>query len=171
MKETLEKQFGTDEAFGLRYTNHEGSYYPFDYNQLTQEQRQQVIDEGWESVFPDGRSATVCTNYAYFIEDIYKDRAQVVGFANKDNPLSRIAREDIHPTGHDFCLIDKRYLVDPWIRLVHGTGTEPMVFDLHDLKDREIVLDMYGSDDCWKHFNQRYEPENAANESNSFELI
>jgi hypothetical protein len=52
----------------------------------------------------------------------------------------------MHPSGHDFAVVDDRYIVDPWPRFVHG-GIQQMVFDLET--EQELVDDIYGPCNCW----------------------
>ena len=100
------------------------------------------------SLLPNDWSACCCTGYAHLIrERLGADRVRVVGFANEDNPTSLVAREEWHPQGHDFALVDDRYIVDPWPRLVHfGDPARQMVFDLNDPR----TLEIYGPRECWK---------------------
>lgn len=150
LRDFVEQHFGSDEAVGVwyldddgvtRYTLHEGIEM---WNCLGED------CPGMSSMMPDGSSATVCTNYAIHIGRALPDRTQIFGFSNNDNPTSRVAREEIHPGGHDFALVDGRYLVDPWIRLVACEGDQ-IFFDLEDEQDAALVRDIYGPRECWKH--------------------
>lgn len=105
------------------------------------------------SVFADGTSATVCTNYAAHVFRALPGRVAIFGFANKDNPSSRAAREEFHPEGHDFAVVDERFLVDPWVRLVAGVSQQ-MCFDFHDRRDAALVLDTYGPRACWERLDE-----------------
>lgn len=102
------------------------------------------------SLLPHGGSAICCTDYAVHIFLKLPGRVQIVGFANEDNPTSRCAREEFHCGGHDFALVDDRFIVDPWPRLVPMV-MEQAVFDLNDPVDAELVLDVYGPRECWGH--------------------
>lgn len=142
MKAALDAKFGTDEALGVVFIEHPSRrvYTASD-----------VIPENVdvESRFPDESSAVCCTNYAIqVVRGVYPRPARVVGFSNEDNPTSRVAREEIHPGGHDFAVVEGRYLVDPWVRLV-ACVSDQIVFDLQDPDDAKHVMDLYGPSDCW----------------------
>lgn len=146
----LEQRFGSDAALGV--------YFEFDdtHNRLTMAECDEMYKRlgdampGGQSFFPDGSSAVECTNYAVQVFRAYPGRVRIVGFANEDNPTSKVAREEIHPGGHDFALLDERYLVDPWIRLV-ACEAQQIVYDLTDPVDAAVVLDTYGPQACWEH--------------------
>lgn len=116
----MERRFGSDGAIGV--------YFVLD--ETGERLSAREVDElgrklgGWknmpgmQSFLPDGGSGTCCTDYALHIARRMPGRVEVYGFANEENPLSRVAREEIHPGGHDFAVVDGRYIVDPWIRLV-----------------------------------------------------
>jgi hypothetical protein len=145
----VEHHFGSDDAIGVWFCGEEdGARYSA-----------KEADELFEclgtdcppmmSMMPDGSSATVCTNYAIHVGKKLPDRTQIFGFSNIDNPSSRVAREEIHPGGHDFALVDCRYLVDPWIRLV-ACESDQIIFDLDNDHDAAIVQDVYGPRECWR---------------------
>lgn len=151
----MDAQFGSDAALKVEfhcYTSSGGNdvtvYSAADYDALPAETREGFIDV--VSHFPDGGSATCCTDYAAQIFKALAGRVQIFGFANEDNPTSRVAREELHPGGHDFAVVDDRYIVDPWIRLVAGE-TGPIVFDLQHPEEAAAALDTYGPRDCWTH--------------------
>lgn len=160
LRDFVEKRFGSDEAIGVwyldddgvtQYTLHEGSAI---WHCLGDDA------PGMTSMMPDGSSATVCTNYAVHVGRAFPERTQIFGFANTNNPTSRVAREEIHPGGHDFAVVDDRFLVDPWIRLVAAEGDQ-IFFDLEDEKDAVLVRDIYGPRECWEHMllaEQAYRP-------------
>ncbi len=142
MKIRLDILFGSDEALGVLFIGDEDGriYGPDD---------PVPEDAAVHSVLPDGASATCCTNYAIrVVRDLYPAPAQVVGFSNTENPQSRVAREKIHPGGHDFAVLAGRYLVDPWIRLV-ALAADQIVYDLVDPADAARVRDLYGPVECW----------------------
>ncbi len=148
MKSILDTRFGSDEALGVYYYTDDGVT-------LTLAQVERMIIEhgrdnlpGMQSLFPDDTSAICCTNYAIQIARAMPGRVHIFGFANENNPTSRVAREGIHPDGHDFAVVDNRYLVDPWIRLVAAESGQ-IVFDLEDPLDATSVRDTYGPKECW----------------------
>lgn len=155
MRQYVESQFGSDEALGVYYIGVDGSSYSLaEAEALFAKQGDSAPDMA--SSFPDGASATVCTNYAIQIGRRLPERTLIFGFANTDNPLSRVAREEIHPGGHDFAVIDDRFIVDPWVRLVAGVS-EQICFDLEDEHDAAIALDFYGPREAWRRMREAEE--------------
>ena len=143
-KAQLEEQFGTEEALGIRFLvispeGNEMLLSPSELEVLTAK----IGPVEVESLFPDGLSAACCTNYAIQVCRAYPDRTMIFGFANLDNPFSEIAANKIHPGGHDFAVIDGRFLVDPWIKLV-ADDSDRVVFDLTYIDELSIVNRRYG---------------------------
>jgi hypothetical protein len=81
----VEERFGSDAAFKIEFRGLDG--------------RRMSLDEGdtlykalgddcpdLVSVFPDGLSATVCTNYAIHVSRALPDRVVIVGFAKTTRP-------------------------------------------------------------------------------------
>lgn len=149
--QAMERQFGSDEAIGVRFRLDDtgevisGREYDRRYAHLDRDAR-----PGAESLLPDGTSAVCCTNYAGLVFRHLPGRVRIYGFDNEANPTSRVAREDIHPGGHDFAVVDDRFIVDPWPRLV-PCAFEQMVFDMADPADAALVADIYGPRECWEH--------------------
>lgn len=150
MKSRLSEMFGTDESMGV----------VFDVDGCDEPVSPEILDKmfaglqksempEYRSVFRDGLDAICCTNYAIQVAKALPGRTQIVGFANEDNPTSRVAREEIHPGGHDFAVVDGRYIVDPWIKLV-AAEVDQVVFDLDDPIDAAVALDIYGPRECWE---------------------
>ncbi|MBU2769153.1 hypothetical protein HAP94_24075, partial [Acidithiobacillus ferrivorans] len=132
----LEALFGSDEALGVRFVDHQGNEIPA------------TEDADGQSVFPDDTSAITCTNYALQIRKGLPDHVvQIVGFENEHNPDCAVVREDWHPDGHDFAIVDHRWLVDPWARLVAGTRDQ-IVYDLQ--VDARLVAETYGDPLKWE---------------------
>lgn len=122
-----------------------------------------------ESKFPDGGSGTMCTNYAAHVLKHFPTRAQVWGFANEDNPSCGFVKNDYHSTGHDFALIDSRFLVDAWATLVLGLDV-PVVYDLRDDNDVLAVEDLYGSQENWTLMDIPL-PDDTSNDTPGDEMI
>jgi len=146
----MERRFGSDEALGVYYTL-ETDDVRMTWAQV-EAQYGHLGDDGPGTIsyLPTGGSACCCTEYAQLIYLTLPGRVQIFGFANENNPLSRVAREELHPGGHDFAVVDGRYIVDPWPRLVHGTY-QKMVHDLEDPADAEEALDFFGPRSSWMH--------------------
>lgn len=161
-QEQMETLFGSDEAIGIRFqVEGEGECPAYKVGDILSYQEwldihtndpERALGIDFMSLMPDGSSATCCTNYARHIQrTLGEDRVAIHGFANEDNPTARIAKEKWHPGGHDFAVVDGRYIVDPWPRLVACT-TEKMVWDLHDPEDGREALDLYGPPNKWEQF-------------------
>jgi len=148
-----ERLFGTDEAIGVSICMDDTSEvisiaeYDLRYHHLPRN-----LQPGGESLLPHGGSGVCCTEYAKHIRLSLKPdghKVDVVGFANEDNPTSLCAIDEYHPGGHDFAIVDGRYLIDPWVRLVAGLEQQ-IFYDLEDEKDLAKALSVYGPRDCWK---------------------
>lgn len=150
MKTRLSEMFGTDEAMGVVFhvDGHDEPLSPEALDKMCAGLEKADMPE-YRSCFRDGHDAICCTNYAIQVAKAFPGRTQIVGFANENNRTSRVAREEIHPGGHDFAIVDGRYIVDPWIKLVAAEG-EQIVFDLGDPKDAAVALDIYGPRECWE---------------------
>lgn len=130
-KSALDARFGTDQAMGVIYdpSAHDGA---------------------GGSVFrdSDGLDAICCTHYALQVQKaLPENQVRVVGFAAEDNPDCAVSKEQWHE-GHDFALVDQRWLIDPWARLVECTRKQ-IVYDLHDPEDRALALATYGNPEHW----------------------
>ncbi len=148
-RDELQRLFGSEEALGIRFTRPDGGFYsPAEMDAYWHRPDADPLAE-FPSQFADGTDAICCTNYAiHVVRGVRPISAQIMGFANIDNPHSRVALEEIHPAGHDFAIVADRYLVDPWIVFVAGY-THQIVFDLSDPRDAATVLDLYGPAECW----------------------
>jgi N12 class adenine-specific DNA methylase len=131
----LDKMFGSDEAFGIRL--------------IDEETGKEITSGEGMSVFPDGSDAIKCTNYAEQIKHRLEGYdVQIVGFSNEENPHCAVVQEEWHPGGHDFALLDNRWLIDPWARLV-ASKREQIVYDLREPEDAEAVARIYGDPSRW----------------------
>lgn len=100
------------------------------------------------ALLPGGGSLGICTHGADYVIKTLGQGARY-GFHVEDNP-SVTDRTVINAGGHDFALIESRYIVDPWYALtVNGQG----VFDLESAVDRKKAQKIYGSTDSWKYFD------------------
>lgn len=150
MKNQLSEMFGSDDSLGVVFLvdGCEEPVSPKRLDEMFAGLRKDEMPEA-RSFFRDGLDAICCTNYAIQVAKALPERTRIFGFANEDNPTSRIAREEIHPGGHDFAIVDDRYIVDPWIKLVAAVS-EQVVFDLMDPHDAAVALDIYGLRACWR---------------------
>ncbi len=107
-----------------------------------------------ESQFRDsGYSGTQCTGYACAIRDkLGEGRVRVRGFFQGDNPGTifggRDPQFDPVADGHDFAVVDDRYIVDPWVTEFVG-GIDQGVYDLLDPADRDMISRIYGDPEKW----------------------
>jgi hypothetical protein len=147
--EMMETMFGSDEVLGVYFEREDDgstltlAQYSSLYALLGDDMPSTI------SLLPHGGSAICCTDYATFIYLTLPGRVQVFGFPNEDNPTSKIVQDAMHPGGHDYAVVDGRYIVDPWPRLVHGGFTQ-MVFDLEG-EGAGLALEVYGPRTCWTH--------------------
>jgi hypothetical protein len=95
--------------------------------------------------FPDGNCWADCTSWAIYVRRIEKQRAKLYGFDSDENPESEIAQ---CCGGHDFAVVDDRFLVDGWVVNVEGLS-ERAVFDMHDAADMPEVHRLYGDLATW----------------------
>lgn len=149
----MEKLFGTDEAVGLYFivpgNRIREKWTAAEYDTAVTAGTLSPSDEA-VSFLSNGGSGLECTQYARLIwEKLGADRVKIYGFANKDNPYAGIVKMGLHPGGHDFAVVDDRYIVDPWPRLVKNAFSR-IVFDMHDDNERHLALALYGDRPLWK---------------------
>lgn len=107
-----------------------------------------IVESDDGGIFTDsGRSACECTAYAEHVRNVLgAERVAVVGFFESENPDSEVARDC---GGHDFALVDGRFVVDPWLRAVDGRS-QAIAFDTALESDRETIARLYGRRETWK---------------------
>ncbi len=96
--------------------------------------------------FPDGTYWVICTNWAAQVKRVFGSRCEIWGFSCEDNPGTDMEDE---AEGHDFAIVDGRFLVDGWVLNV-GALTEQTVFDLEDPDDLLVVKKIYGARSNWE---------------------
>lgn len=121
-KEELEAVFGPETHYGSRYDEHEEL-----------------------SVMPDGNQTFACTSWAGVVRRALGSRAVIVGFAAGDNPASEVSAL---ADGHDFAIVDSRFIVDGWILNVECLAKRA-VFDLDDPADAPDIERLYGDRKTW----------------------
>ena len=147
----LEQLFGSDDAIGMRVCIEgcDESLSMAEFCEFKKANPDFEKDGEFRVVMPDGSSSVVCTNYAQHIKTTLNARnVEIVGFFCSDNQDCTFTRMEL-AEGHDFALVDGRYLVDPWLRLVCGYDNLPMVYDLLDHKEAKDAANMYGTRDRW----------------------
>lgn len=101
-------------------------------------------EEEGTSLVPGGEgSAVECTAMARFLKKVVG--GELRGYRMEDNPGTKI-----HDTaeGHDFLVVDGRYIVDHWLKHVQAM-TDRAVLDLKNKADLAIVKDFYGDQAKW----------------------
>lgn len=94
---------------------------------------------------PDGGRWAICTTWAGYVRRLEGDRAQLFGYSCDENPSAEISRL---ADGHDFAIVDFRWLVDPWSLLVEGL-TSKAVLDLEDPDDLALAEKLNGPRRFW----------------------
>jgi hypothetical protein len=147
----LERMFGTDEAIGVRILV-AGRDEPMSMMEFEAHKAKNpgFAENGdYKVEMPDGSSTVVCTNYAIHIERTLPGRVQRAGFFCGAIPDCEFSKRD-YAEGHDFAIVDDRYLVDPWLKLVYDEADEPVVYDLQDPAQAAQAAAMYGDRSLWE---------------------
>jgi hypothetical protein len=101
------------------------------------------------ALLPGGGAFGICTFGAnYVIKEL--GHGQRYGFQVEDNPTVTDSLID-GAGGHDFAVIEGRYIVDPWYALTQSDAQG--VYDLQSSKDREAIESIYGNPACWEWFD------------------
>lgn len=95
--------------------------------------------------FPDGTEWFICTNWAHYVRRVLGDRAEIYGFDDESNPTSLIAQES---GGHDFAVVDGRYIVDGWAKNVEQ-HIRCAVLDLDNPEHAAKIVELYGDRSKW----------------------
>jgi GNAT superfamily N-acetyltransferase len=104
--------------------------------------------EGQASHFPNGEDAVVCTNCARRIIELNGGHGEIYGWHEGDNPTAVVANTSHENAGHDFAVIDGRYLVDAWAKNVEESSPRA-VFDLENPDDVREVRHLFGDPTTW----------------------
>lgn len=103
--------------------------------------------EDGPSLFPDGGQVVICTSWAIQARRLLGARAAIYGFYCADNPdataMARLA------DGHDFAVIDGRWILDGWLVHVEGSRDNPVI-DLLDPAESETIRRFYGDPAKWE---------------------
>ena len=101
-----------------------------------------------EQEFPNGLSWTNCMGFALEIKKkLGAKRVKIYGFYLKDNPTAKSAKIS---GGHDFAMVDDRFIVDPWLTDVMGASQG--VFDVQT--EQMEVTCLYGNRNKWEAENE-----------------
>lgn len=98
-------------------------------------------------LFENGSQCGVCTSAAILVAETYF--GSVWGYSARDNPTALIGGSRFPCEGHDFALIQERWVVDYWANRVAQVSPKP-VLDLNQLRDRRLASSLYGASQYWK---------------------
>jgi len=113
-------------------------------------------DDGASNFSGHAFSGVSCTGFAIrVLEKLGSNRVRIYGFLSTDNPNAGV---NSLSGGHDFAVVDNRYIVDPWLsevesgRITTVTGKTlelngQVVFDI--VEDAALVKSIYGHIFCW----------------------
>jgi hypothetical protein len=105
---------------------------------------EQYDDEEGRWTFQSGGDCFRCCDAA--IKIARRFRGEVVGYWSATNPAASIGTR--HGDGHDFALIENRYIVDYWAFRIGRLIDDP-VLDLMRLRDRDRAA-LYGDARAWE---------------------
>lgn len=107
-----------------------------------------ITDTDDGSMFSNsGLSGVNCTGYALEIKrKLGAGRVSIVGY--QSDPKTPTAAGD-DADGHDFAIVDGRYIVDPWVHDVANLSDQG-VLDLEDGGDAPEIERLYGPRSSWK---------------------
>lgn len=107
--------------------------------------------------FPDKSDAynCNCTNYARQVYRAFPDRTVIWGFDYQSNPTSAAAR--YYTTGHDFAIVDGRWIVDGWVKNAVPLS-DRTIFDLENPNDADEIRRLYGDRDKWEEAPRNWYP-------------
>ena len=117
----LTRRYGSDRALGVRHDREMGI-----------------------ALLPDGEPASVSGHCARYIRSQEPDTA-IYGFWSRDNPSwAGAALQD----GHDFAVVDSRYIVDPWVVETEALSKRA-VLDLENPAHAKEIRQLYGNPLKW----------------------
>jgi hypothetical protein len=100
--------------------------------------------DGGPARLPNGADAAVCAHGALYLQRVAG--GVVLGYRHDDNPTASLGAAE---GGHDFLLVDDRFVVDLWGYDYDGrvpTG----VLDLQDPSDASVIARLYGDAARWE---------------------
>lgn len=106
------------------------------------------------ATFPDGGQWFICTDWACYVRRMLGNRAKIYGFENVDDESEHGEGVTSAPgladfDGHDFAVVDDRYIVDGWLKNIEGFRKKAVI-DMHDPANAEVIKTFYGNPAHWK---------------------
>lgn len=101
--------------------------------------------EADEWQFRDASACSICTSSAVLVARRFG--GVVLGYHSVDNPTAFIGAPVY--SGHDFALLNERWLIDYWAWHVAGLTPNP-ILDLSNESDRSTALIQYGPAGVWQ---------------------
>lgn len=96
--------------------------------------------------FPDGTSWSDRTSLPAWLRRCFGGRIAIEGFWCFENPEAELLGQ--LSDRHDFAVLDKRWIVDPWIAEVTGRG--PAIIDIHPGAFASNHQKFYGLSSQWE---------------------
>lgn len=141
-KQSLHARFTTHfETLGCYWADADTGLTPIEYAQAGH--KAEYYDE--HLFLPGGQTMSICTFSARHVATLLGE-GDLYGFQVQNNP-SVTDREIILADGHDFLVVQGRYIVDPWYKFMGAN--EQGVFDLQDLADLPKLKAIYGNPANW----------------------
>lgn len=109
---------------------------------LRQQERFNEEAEEWQ--FADGGACGICTHSAIQVGRAFS--GVVLGYLAENNPVAELGEG--YSQGHDFAIIDDRWLVDYWAWRTTDLLEHP-VLDLETDSDLTIASRLYGKHTHW----------------------
>jgi len=98
-------------------------------------------------MFPGGDHASDPLSWAAYARRALGDRVRIYGFWCFENPQASLMGE--LRERHDFAVIDRRWIVDLWLRRFHS-GEGAGIVDMDDEKDYARAQPLYGEPGAWE---------------------
>ena len=135
------EHFGHEGNFNIRKGDHDE---PLDDNDS---------DLDSPASFPSGGQWFICTDWACYVRRELGDRAKIYGFDISDKRRAGAADDDYSRLdqgfdGHDFAVVDDRFIVDGWVKNIEGMH-DKAVIDMKDPKNAKLIQSIYGNPKFW----------------------
>jgi hypothetical protein len=111
------------------------------------------VDGSEMAYLPDDEEMGRCTNCARYVVNRL-GQGDIYGFMVEDMPVDYFYRPLSIAGGHDFAVINNRYIVDIWLSLYSGDEKQT-VYDLQDPDDRALARRIYGDRKYWSWLNPK----------------